>query len=118
MAALSSNHSQSNGLRSRLSNMMYGDGRHMTDDSKKSEKVLQEAMKDIIVYAENRFKSISQGIAYKNKITLYECQQYFANIGGPQANPQNKNVYMKPDGGILFALMDGKEVPILITYNL
>lgn len=94
---------------------MKNEGRHLTDDSKKSEKILHDAMKNVIMYAEKRFANISDGIIFKDKITLYECQTYFANVGGPQPNPRNKKVFMKPDGGILFAKINNKEVPILIT---
>ena len=47
-------------------------------------------------------------------ISLYELQCIFNKNGGPEPNINNKNVCMKPDGGIIFAIINGNEYPILI----
>lgn len=94
---------------------MFMEGKHPTDDSKLSEKRLNDAIKNVLVYAKERFCNIATDIIHKNTISLYECQKYFHEIGGPIPCKSNKNVFMKPDGGIFFAIIDGKEIPILVA---
>lgn len=91
------------------------DGRHLNDDSCISESILEEAMEIIIAYAQYVFKKLDAKIIRKKQLSLYECQQYFHNIGGPEPNSENKRVFMKPDGGILFASINNKDIPILIV---
>lgn len=94
---------------------MNQDGRHLTDDSKHSEKTLEAAMKEIKVHAQERLAPYNAVLLHAKTISLYECQTYFQAAGGPPPNPENKGVYMKPDGGILFAEIGDKKIPLLIT---
>lgn len=105
--------SQSTGLSERHIQMNI-EGRHLTDDSNPSEKVLSSAINEIIPYTTELFKTIGATIDHVDKFTLYECQEYFHAVGGPIPNPVNKKVYMKPDGGILVAVLNNKRIPILI----
>jgi hypothetical protein len=91
------------------------ENKRLNDDSKKSEKILSLAMKEVLSYAQEIFKNISGIVNTKNNITLYECQEYFHNAGGPEPNPENKNVNMRPDGGIFMLSLNGKDIPILIV---
>ena len=105
---------QSDGLRQRLKQMNV-DGRKLNDDSKVSQSTLENAMPEIIAYAKEKIAPLKGKIIHKKQMTLYECQQYFAKNGGPEPNEANKKVCMKPDGGILVAVLDGVEYPILIS---
>lgn len=105
---------QSGGLSKRLT-QMYDKGRCLNDDSQTSEGILSETMVEIIQYATEIFKPFGYTIKKKDRLTLYECQEFFHMIGGPEPDMNNKKVYMKPDGGILFAEKDKKLIPILIT---
>jgi hypothetical protein len=68
-----------------------------------------------MLYADEKFSPLGYKIEKNNKITLFECQEYFHKVGGPPPNPKNKSVYMKPDGGILYAVKDEDRIPILIV---
>lgn len=111
---MASQDSQSAGLSQRLSKMMEG-GRRLNDDSCPSEKRLSQAMKENLLYAEERFATIGASISLKKQVSLFECQEYFHRIGGPVPNPTNKKVYMKPDGGVIMMTLNNKTVPILIV---
>lgn len=106
--------SQSNGLSNRLKQMV-NDGKNLNDDSSLSEKILADTMSEIIPYAIAVFKPHGYNIVMEKQISLYECQTFFEKAGGPIPNPDNKNVSMRPDGGILFAISDSKRIPILIV---
>lgn len=93
---------------------MAEDGVHLNDDSRGSEQTLQEAMKEILFYAREKFSPLGYTIETSPTITLFECQEYFHKVGGPPPNPVNKNVSMKPDGGILYAVKE-ERIPILIV---
>mgnify|MGYP001592015828 CR=1 FL=1 len=95
--------------------LMYEEKRHLTDDSCSSEKILSKAMCEIIPYATGLFKKLGYKIVHEKTISLYECQSFFEKVGGPKPNPENKKVYMKPDGGILFAVSEKEKIPILIV---
>lgn len=105
---------QSDGLSNRIK-QMSNEGRHFTDDSTISEKRLMKAINNIILYTKEKLKKINGDVIHKNIITLYDCQEYFHKIGGPEPNPENKKVYMKPDGGILFANIKDELIPLLIV---
>jgi len=94
---------------------MVEDGRRLNDDSRSSEGTIAEAMCEVVNYANELFKTIGATITHKTKITLYECQEYFYKVGGPQPKPENKKVCMKPDGGILIANIGSKCIPILMV---
>lgn len=106
--------SQSEGLSKRLS-QLNKEGRRLNDDSCSSEKVLTEAMLDIITFAKSLFEPLGAKIEQVKSMSLYDCQEYFHQVGGPKPNPENKKVYMKPDGGILIMTHKDKRIPILIT---
>jgi type II restriction enzyme len=106
--------SKSEGLSNRLTQLVES-GRHLNDDSASSEKTLSEAMTVVISYATELFSSLGYTIVIEKTISLYECQTHFEMAGGPQPDPNNKKVCMKPDGGILFAVKDKARIPILIV---
>jgi hypothetical protein len=106
---------QSAGLSNRLTQLNV-DGRRLIDDSFVSEKVLTETMNEIIPYATELFRTMGGTITHIPKISLYDCQVYFhEEVGGPLPNPENKRVFMKPDGGILMLGLHGKNIPILVV---
>jgi hypothetical protein len=109
---------QSEGLRNRLSTMHCG-GKHLNDDSKGSEGILNTALQcAIIPYAENLAKERGWTITYKSKMDLYEMQCILAKSTGgdcPEPDPANKRVFMRPDGGILCVVIGDETIPILIT---
>jgi hypothetical protein len=110
--------SQSDGLRNRLATMHCG-GKHLNDDSKGSEGVLNTALQSsIIPYAENLAKDRGWTITYKSKMDLYEMQCILAKSSArdcPEPDPANKRVFMRPDGGILSVVIGDETIPILIT---
>lgn len=85
---------------------------YLIEDSCESEKNLQDVIKNkIIPYCELVFDKDGT-ISHRKEISLYECQMYFHKFeNGPVPDITNKNVSMKPDGGIIFL----NEIPILIT---
>jgi hypothetical protein len=113
--------SQSRLLSNNIKTMAAG-GRHLNDNSKVSEKVLDSAMIDIIKYAREKAHSYGINIEHRTKVTLYECQEYFhlkKELSGTYKyipDIENKKVFMKPDGGVLFAVIsDTIKIPILIV---
>jgi hypothetical protein len=94
---------------------MIEDGRCLNDDSSLSEKVLTEAMSEIIPFATKIFQQIGYKIVLEKSISLFECQTFFEKVGGPKPNPANNKVCMRPDGGILYAVSGGVKIPILIV---
>lgn len=105
---------QSAGISNRLTQMIE-DGRCLNDDSSLSEKVLTEAMSEIIPFATKIFQQIGYKIVLEKSISLFECQTFFEKVGGPKPNPANNKVCMRPDGGILYAVSGGVKIPILIV---
>jgi len=108
--------SQSSGISTRIKQLV-NDGRHLNDDSSSSEKTLVDAMSDVILYATDCFKPIGYKIVLEKTVSLYACQVLFEKVGGPKPNPDNKKFYMKPDGGVLFAVSEStnERIPILIV---
>ena len=109
--------SHSNHLSQSLTQMAM-DGKHLTDDSCLSEKILSEAINEIIVYAAERFKPLGFNIVHEKTISLFECQTFFQKVGGPAPNPDFTKVCMKPDGGVLYAVCSKDssiKTPILIV---
>jgi hypothetical protein len=94
---------------------MVEEGRHLNDDSCSSERILSEAMCEIILYAKKIFKPLGYTIVLEKNISLFDCQSFFEKVGGPKPNPDNKKVCMRPDGGILFAVSRERRIPILIV---
>ena len=110
--------SQSAALRTRIKTMHDG-GQHFNDDSKHSEDRLTSVIQGkILPHARARIEKIGGAVVFLKQISLYNVMEIFA-----QHNPddeidnceENKKVYMKPDGGILIAIIDGKSYPILLT---
>jgi hypothetical protein len=84
---------------------MINAGHHFTDTSTKTDRILSNAMKNkVIPYAKTLFSSVSQ----RSNISLYECQKRFGMF---EPDKTKNNVYMKPDGGILFY----RDQPILVS---
>ena len=106
--------SLSTGLSKRLTQLNRS-GRRLNDDSFSSEGVLTESMKQLIPYANECFAPHGYNVVLEKTISLFECQTFFEMVGGPKPNPCNKKVYMKPDGGILFAVSGDKRIPILVV---
>lgn len=104
--------SQSSQLSKKLTAMVAG-GSRLNDDSKGSEKTLDQAMLEIIKYSEE--KNPEYKITHKKKISLFECQETLEQMGGPKPDPANKKVSMKPDGGYIFAKYCDKLLPLLIV---
>ena len=109
---------QSAALRTRIKTMHDG-GQHFNDDSKHSEDRLTSVIQTkILPHARARIEKIGGAVVFLKQISLYDVMEIFA-----QHNPdedidnceENKKVYMKPDGGILIAIIDGKSYPILLT---
>jgi hypothetical protein len=90
------------------------EGLHLNDESYSSEQTLQASIKEVMLYATEKFSPLGYKIEQSSKITLFECQEYFHKVGGPPPNPENKSVCMKPDGGILYAVKE-ERIPILIV---
>jgi len=104
---------QSAGLRVRHT-QYHKDGNHLCQDSNESEATLKEAMKEVLQYAEQRITELGGTMDYKTVISLYDCQNAFHNAGGPEPNPENKGVSMRPDGGIIFATFNDTTYPVFI----
>jgi hypothetical protein len=104
---------QSAGISNRLTQMIE-DGRCLNDDSSLSEKVLTEAMSEIIPFATKIFQQIGYKIVLEKSISLFECQTFFEKVGGPKPNPANNKVCMRPDGGILYAVSGGVKYQFLL----
>ncbi len=102
----------SSGLSERL-HQMNEDGHKLNDDSKNSENTLNEAMKEIIAYAKQTLAPYS--VVYEKSISLFSCQTYLPPDFPTVLNAQNQQYYMSPDGGILYALIDGVKYPLLIS---
>ena len=100
-------------LSERLTKMVE-DGRRLNDDSCISEKTLSDAICEILPYIEEKCKLVGATLQHKKSISLFECQEYFHKCGGPIPNEENKNVCMKPDGGIFYITKDNSTIPILI----
>jgi hypothetical protein len=108
---------QSAGLSSRIKTMHDG-GQHFNDDSKHSEDRLASIIQHKIwPHAKARVERMGGAVVFLKHISLYSVIEDFArNCGEEIDNPvENKSVYMKPDGGMLIAIRNGKSYPLLIT---
>ena len=93
---------------------MAEEGVHMTDDSKRSEKILNIAMEQVLEYVKQKIGD--RGIVnHYQTMSLYDCQVYFHKNGGPVPDETNKNVYMKPDGGIITVTIGETSHVVLIV---
>lgn len=106
---------QSQGLSARLT-QMNSDGHKLNDDSALSESTLSSAIADVVEYARERVLTLLGGeVVHKKNMSLYDCQECYHKVGGPEPEEENKRFYMKPDGGIIVAIVNGEEIPLLIT---
>lgn len=81
---------------------------------KTSEKILTLAIKDVHKYASDKFKQIGGEVIHKKKFSLGNCSRYYQYAGGEPTYFSHK-YFIKPDGGILFARIKNRDIPILIT---
>jgi type II restriction enzyme len=79
------------------------------EDAKFLEKTLSETVKDLIQYLTEKYPSIKfewESTLHKTKIAR--------NIQKPNWKPCSKNPFIRPDGGILYAIIGKKSYPILV----
>jgi hypothetical protein len=107
--------SQSAGL-SKRHKTRREEGKCLNDDSKSSEKLMMQGVAILMPYAVEKIAALGGKLYTKDKMSLYECQQYFHKAGGPVPNEQNKNVFMKPDGGIFMARFEEKDLDLPIIF--
>lgn len=105
------------GLRARIKTMHDG-GQHFNDNSKHSEDRLTSVIQQkIIPHVRARIANLGGTITFLKQISLYDAIEIFKqNMGEEIQNyEENKKVFMKPDGGIIIANINGKTYPILLT---
>lgn len=102
-------------------------GKTLIDDSSKSEKTLNNAMKNVIAYATERFSAIGYSIVHEPSITLSKCKQIqqqndpdfaYEAADSTTSGDDDDRFSMRPDGGILYAVHDAdprRRIPILVT---
>jgi hypothetical protein len=108
---------QSAGLRTRIKTMHDG-GQHFNDNSKHSEDRLTSVIQGkIIPHARARIAELGGTLTFLKQISLYDVMEIFAQHTGEEIEncPENKKVFMKPDGGIIIARIGDKSYPILLT---
>jgi hypothetical protein len=105
---------QSNLLSIRAKERVNG-GSRLNDESKVSDTILLDSIREIIPYCEERLTPLGYTVVFKPTITLFECQTIYHKNGGPIPDDANKKVYMKPDGGILYAVKGTQSFPFLMT---
>ena len=108
---------QSAGLRTRIKTMHDG-GQHFNDNSKHSEDRLTSVIQEkIIPHARARIAKLGGTLTFLKQISLYDVMEIFAQHTGEEIEncPENKKVFMKPDGGIIIANIGDKSYPILLT---
>ena len=101
----------------------YNSGHNLNDESKNNEHLLNIALHNFIMpYAETKLKNIFGNevkVFNQKQIDLYECQMIFCQFNDFEEdyiiNKKNKNYSMKPDGGILYTIINGNKHPLLIT---
>lgn len=106
--------SQSTGLSNRHKQLAR-DGRHITDDSKISEKKMVELIPNIIDLIITEFKKTELkdvSVIHKKQITLAQCKKCMGY--SDSICDKDKRVYMKPDGGIYIAVVNNKQYIMMI----
>ena len=108
---------KSEGLSKRIKQFV-NDGRRLNEDSKPSEKNLNEAIDRTLVYLNEEYHNLGAVFRKQKIITLYDCEKYYHakwTDHAPEPNPEHKRYYMTPDGGMIVMTLNGKETPILIS---
>jgi len=80
------------------------------EDAKKLEQNLSQTVKELILDLKNLFPEIDFFWDYK-----IDKKHIAKNIGKFNWTPCSKNPFIKPDGGILYAKINGKVYPILVA---
>ena len=97
---------------------MHEDGKHLMMDANESEATLNDAMEFIKEYAREKIESLGARMEFTSKCSLFDCKQQLIVSGGEirgGIDPRNKKVSMKPDGGIIWAILkSGKKYPVFI----
>jgi hypothetical protein len=108
---------QSSGLRARHIKM-HEDGKHLMIDANESEATLNDAMEFIKEYAKEKIEALGAKMEFTTKCSLFDCKQQLIASGGDvrgEIDQRNKKVSMKPDGGIIWAILkSGKKYPVFI----
>ena len=113
-AAVNAVVSQSAGLRARHIKM-HEEGKHLMLDANESEATLNDAMEFIKKYAKAKIEALGAKMEYSTKCSLFDCQTQYHTFGGPVPDDRNKSVSMRPDGGIIWAVLaSGKRFPVFI----
>jgi hypothetical protein len=97
---------------------MHDGGQHFNDNSKHSEDRLTSVIQGkIIPHARARIAELGGTLTFLKQISLYDVMEIFAQHTGEEIEncPENKKVFMKPDGGIIIANIRDKSYPILLT---
>ena len=99
-------------LSQRLLDLYYAN-RTLIDDSRASELMLHESLEDVVRdYARPKVEREGGTLEWVPTATLFECQQRF---GACVPAEENRRVFMRPDGGIFYAVFGQRRWPILIT---
>ena len=80
------------------------------EDAKKLEKDLSETVKNLIVELQELFPYVEFFWDYK-----IDKKDIAKNINKTNWKPCSKNPFIKPDGGVLYAKIEGKIYPILVS---
>lgn len=101
----------SSSTRLRETHKKIGGGKSIfNEDAKALEQNLSETLKDLILELQELFPSVTFSWSYKiDKMDIAK------NIGKPNWKPCSKSPFIKPDGGILYAEINGKIYPILVA---
>jgi len=101
----------SSSVRLRETHKKIGGGKTIfNEDAKKLEQNLSETVKNLIVELQELFPSVTFFWRYK-----IDKKDIAKNIGKSNWKPCSKKPFIKPDGGILYAEINGKIYPILVV---
>lgn len=101
----------SSSVRLRETHKKIGGGKTIfNEDAKKLEQNLSETVKDLIIELQELFPSVTFFWSYK-----IDKKDIAKNIGKCNWKPCSKKPFIKPDGGILYAEINGKIYPILVA---
>lgn len=101
----------SSSKRLRESHKKIGGGKAIfNEDAKKLEQNLSETVKDLILELQELFPFVIFFWSYK-----IDKKDIAKNIGKSNWKPCSKEPFIKPDGGVLYAEINGKIYPILVA---